>query len=259
MISIATDTTKAKNILVILGHPASDSYCKALVDSYVSGVMESRKAREDESGRTSGDESRNNNVRNGIKKSEKQNASEDESVVGADTIGTTSKDESLEASEKTIRTFQISKLSFSRDMDGYKSDAELEPDLIKAQELIKWADHLTFIFPIWWSGMPSVMKSFIERVFVPGFAFKYKKNPRRITWDKLLTGKSATIIMTMDAPPFYYRWFVGNPAGRMLKTGILNFCGVHPVKQYFFGSVKMSSEQQKKKWIDKVYTIGLHE
>lgn len=44
------------------------------------------------------------------------------------------------------------------------------------RDLITWADQLIFIFPTWWSGMPAILKGFIERVFVAGFA--YENTPR---------------------------------------------------------------------------------
>ena len=48
--------------------------------------------------------------------------------------------------------------------------AEME----KYRDLVTWADHLIFIFPIWWSGMPAILKGFIDRVFVADFAYSYK-------------------------------------------------------------------------------------
>lgn len=40
------------------------------------------------------------------------------------------------------------------------------------RDLITWADQLIFIFPTWWSGMPAILKGFIERIFVAGFAYE---------------------------------------------------------------------------------------
>lgn len=53
------------------------------------------------------------------------------------------------------------------------------------RDLITWADQLIFIFPTWWSGMPAILKGFIERVFVTGFA--YENTPRGL--DGKLTDK----------------------------------------------------------------------
>ncbi|WP_138094742.1 NAD(P)H-dependent oxidoreductase [Sphingobacterium daejeonense] len=35
-----------------------------------------------------------------------------------------------------------------------------EKDILHAQSLIKWADHLVFIYPTWWGNMPAVLKAF---------------------------------------------------------------------------------------------------
>ncbi len=72
---------------------------------------------------------------------------------------------------------------------GYQKRIELEPDLLGAWEKIKWADHLVWIHPVWWGGLPAITKGFIDRVFLPGFAFKYRENS--VWWDRLLKGKTA--------------------------------------------------------------------
>jgi putative NADPH-quinone reductase len=106
---------------------------------------------------------------------------------------------------------------------------------------------------------PALLKVFIEMVFSSGFAYKYKESPRRVTWEKKLKGKSARILTTMDAPVWYYKWVVGDPSFKMMRKGVLNFCGVKPVYKNYFGSVKMSSKKQRKKWLEKIYKVGLNE
>lgn len=40
------------------------------------------------------------------------------------------------------------------------------------------ADVLAFVFPMWWSGPPSMLKGFFDRVLVPGVAFDMADNGR---------------------------------------------------------------------------------
>jgi NAD(P)H dehydrogenase (quinone) len=103
-------------------------------------------------------------------------------------------------------------------------------------KLIKWADHLVFVYPTWWGTMPALLKGFIDKVFLPGFGFKYRKDS--VWWDKLLTGKSARLIVTMDTPPWYFRWVYGRPSHNAMKKSTLEFCGVKPVKIISIGPVK---------------------
>jgi len=130
----------------------------------------------------------------------------------------------------------------------------LEPELIHAQELIRKATHLVWVYPTWWATFPAIMKGFIDRVFLPGFAFKYWKDS--LFWDKLLTGKSARLLVTMDTPPWYYRWVYGAPGHKAIKKGVLEFCGISPVSVSTFGPVKSASKEKIQTWLRKVYQLG---
>jgi multimeric flavodoxin WrbA len=56
---------------------------------------------------------------------------------------------------------------------GYRKRTELEPDLLKVQQDILNADHLVFVYPTWWGTYPALLKGFIDRVFLPKFAFEF--------------------------------------------------------------------------------------
>jgi putative NADPH-quinone reductase len=134
--------------------------------------------------------------------------------------------------------------------EGYRGVQPLEPDLLAAQDAIRWAEHLVFIYPIWWASVPAVLKGFLDRVFLPGFAFKYR--PGKSFPEKLLQGRSAHIVATMDTPPWYFRWLYSAPGLRQMKKNTLEFCGVQPVKTLALGPVLGSSAQQRAAWVEKV-------
>lgn len=159
------------------------------------------------------------------------------------------------ASGAQIREIELRRLKFDLNFsEGYRGNQELEPDLVKAQEDIQWADHLVLIYPNWWSTFPALLKGFIDRTFLPGFAFKYRKGG--LLWDKLLTGRSARLIVTMDTPPWYYRLVYRRPGHNAMKRGILEFCGIRPVRITTIGSLKISSEKRREKWMAKVGRLG---
>lgn len=137
---------------------------------------------------------------------------------------------------------------------GYKQTQELEEDLIRSQELIKWAEHIVFVYPTWWGTMPALLKGFIDRVFLPGFAFKYREDSP--FWDKYLTGKSARLVVTMDAPVWYNKFVYGSAGHKAMKKTTLQFCGIKPVKVTTIGSVKQSKSETLKNWIEKVKHCG---
>lgn len=160
-----------------------------------------------------------------------------------------------EQSEAEIKEIVIAELNFNPNLQfGYQKKMELEPDLIEAWEKILWSDHLVWIHPVWWGGLPAITKGFVDRLFLPGLAFRYRENS--VWWDKLLKGKTAHIITTLDQPGFYYRLFFGRPSVNQLKKSVLEFCGIKPVKVSYIGIIKTSDENQRKTWLKKIQRSG---
>lgn len=154
-----------------------------------------------------------------------------------------------------IKEIVIANLNFNPNLQfGYQKRMELEPDLLNAWDIIRWADHLVWVHPVWWGGFPALMKGFIDRLFLPGFAYKYRENS--VWWDKLLKGKTAHIITTLDQPGWYYRLMYGRPSVNQLKRSTLEFCGIKPVKVTYIGIVRDSKEDQRRKWLGKVKELG---
>lgn len=189
-----------KRTLIILGHPASDSFCGFLVNRYAEGV--------------------------------KEGGSE-------------------------VKIIRLSELSFNPILNqGYRNTQDLEPDLVAAQQDILWAEHLVLVYPLWWGAMPALLKGFIDRVFLPKFAFRYRKNS--VLWDRLLAGRSAHVLVTMDTPPWYFRWVYRMPGHHQIKQTILEFSGIKPVKIFSFGPIRGSSEHKRKSWAEKARRLGLY-
>ena len=102
--------------------------------------------------------------------------------------------------------------------------------------------------------MPALLKGFIDRTFLPSFAFKYRD--KSALWDKLLTGRSARLLVTMDSPPWYFKWVNHMPNHYQMKKTILEFCGINPVRISSFGAVKGSTAQQKAQWLAQAKQLG---
>lgn len=154
-----------------------------------------------------------------------------------------------------IQEIIVRDLKFNLNLQfGYRKRTELEPDLLNAQEKIKWADHIVIIYPVWWGSVPAILKGFIDRVFIPGFAFKKRENS--LWWDKYLTNKSARIIATMDQPSWYYRLVYRRPSHNAIKKLTLEFCGIKPVRTTSIGPVRLSKDSYRHKWLNKIEKLG---
>lgn len=139
-------------------------------------------------------------------------------------------------------------------MYGYRKRTELEPDLLEAWEKLQWAEHIVWIYPTWWASPPALLKGFIERLFLPGFAFEYQdKSPFP---KKLLKGRTSEIISTMDAPVFYYKWIVKDIGGKMIRKDIGAFCGIKNIRTTYLATLKTSTPEQRQKWLNKIELIA---
>ncbi len=130
---------------------------------------------------------------------------------------------------------------------------ELPEVLRPVQEAIRAADHLVIIYPLWLGEMPALLKGLLEQVLRPGFAVGDYGQPGGNR--RLLSGKSARIIITMGMPGLVYRWYFAAHSLKSLKRNILAFCGIAPVRSTFFGMAG-SSTVRRENWLRKVFHLG---
>lgn len=154
-----------------------------------------------------------------------------------------------------VRVLRLGELAFDSILHaGYRRIQALEPDLVSAQAEILWAEHLVFVYPVWWGAMPALLKGFFDRLFLPGFAFKYRDGS--VLWDRLLSGRSARLLVTMGTPPWYYRWVYRMPGHNQMRRTILEFSGIKPVKTTGFGPVRGSGAARRQRWLDAARRLG---
>ena len=140
---------------------------------------------------------------------------------------------------------------------GYRAIQELEPDLQRFQELVKSSDHFVVIHPVWWVGMPAILKGLFDRAWLPGSAFRYmrmRSGKRSIFWHRMFRGHSARIIIASGTQPWLVRLLPGN-VNAQLKWGILWFAGFS-VGTTWFGPSENVPEERKKRWVNKIHKLG---
>lgn len=140
---------------------------------------------------------------------------------------------------------------------GYRAIQQLEPDLVRFQENIKNADHFVVIYPVWWVGMPALLKGLFDRAWLPGSAFRYMRTRtgnRSIFWHRLFRGKTARIFMTSGTHPILVRFLPGN-VNAQLRWGILWFAGFS-VRTCWFGPAENVPAKQKERWLGRVRSLA---
>lgn len=154
-----------------------------------------------------------------------------------------------------VMVLNLFELKFDLNLaNGYSKRTDLEPDLILAQEKITWAQHIVIVHPVWWGSTPALLKGFFDRIFLPGFSFKYRQEG--VLWDKLLKGRTGHIIFTSDTPIWIYNYFFLSPSVNQVKKRTLEFCGISPVKVTGIGPIRQSKQEFREKWLERVKQLG---
>lgn len=132
-------------------------------------------------------------------------------------------------------------------------DSAPPPVIANVQQEIRWADHLVIFYPLWLGSMPARLKGFFEQVMRPGFA--YGQGGKMGLPKKLLTGKSARIVVTMGMPAAFYNIIYRAHSLKTLKRNILAFCGIGPVRASVIGTVDRNAVRRAA-WLRKMETFG---
>lgn len=157
--------------------------------------------------------------------------------------------------EHERKLLQLASMQFDPNLgEGYDRDHPLESDLVHFQEALAWADHAVFVAPVWWGAIPAKFKGLFDRAFLPGYAFQYE--PGKQIPKKLLKGRTATIILNMDTPPWYFRLFQGAPALKQLKIATLEFSGIKVLESKMIGPIIHASDVKREAWLDQIRAMA---
>ncbi len=135
------------------------------------------------------------------------------------------------------------------DLSAFRARAPSDPHVLAYQARLARADHLIFIFPIWWELMPALTKGFVDRVIFPGAAYDYANadNTRmRPRWARL---KGVTVITTMNTPGWLYGLVFGNAIKKALVLGTFWKMGYRHVKWLSFNRVKAVPKAKRERWL----------
>lgn len=120
---------------------------------------------------------------------------------------------------------------------------QLPADIATEQAHVREADAITVIYPVWWTGLPAILKGYIDRVFLYGFAYEYgPQGP-----EGKLKGKKVVLLSSVGHPNEVYE--ARGMLASMRQTsdeGIFGFCGMDVVEHRFFGGIPASDEASRK-------------
>jgi len=134
------------------------------------------------------------------------------------------------------------------DLKAFMDHAPIDPQVIDYNNRLKNADHLIFIFPIWWDLMPAMTKGFIDRVLSPGIV--YDHHPRGFGLIPLLKNlKGVTIITTMNKPKIMYWLLIGNLIRKAMLRSVFKTMGYKNLNWISHNMVKSVTQEKRVKWL----------
>ncbi|WP_018627373.1 NAD(P)H-dependent oxidoreductase [Niabella aurantiaca] len=134
------------------------------------------------------------------------------------------------------------------DLKAFMDHKPVDIQVIAYNERLEKADHLIFIFPIWWDLMPAMTKGFIDRVLTPGVV--YDHHPRGFGLVPLLKNlKGVTVITTMNKPKIMYSLLIGNLIKKAIIKSVFKTMGYKNLKWISYNMVKSVSQGKRVKWL----------
>lgn len=163
----------------------------------------------------------------------------------------------LRTSGVEVEVLTLRELDFDPNLRfGFSGKQELEADLKRAQSLIERSNHVAWFFPTWWAGPPALVKAFIDRAFLPGWAFKYRSKAGASLPQTFLDNRSSRVVTTMDSPGFWYQLWHRASVHASFVNATLRFVGFGPVWSTTIYKQKDLSESERTRWFAKLEALG---
>ncbi len=155
------------------------------------------------------------------------------------------------SSEHSVEVLNLGELQFDPVLRcGYSEIMPDDPDILRSQQLVVWADHIVFAYPLWWGTAPSLMTGWIARVFTPGFAYNAKSLGHI---ERHLQGKTGDVIITSRMPRFAW-WLTGNSGAKPFTNNLFLLTGIKKRRVLTLGymSLKQDTEERRERFLRNV-------
>ncbi len=165
--------------------------------------------------------------------------------------------EALEQNGHAVRVRDLYALEFqpvltASDLAGAPK-GNVAVEIRTEQAHVAWADVITFIYPLWWAGMPAIAKGYVDRVFTDGFAYRFGSKGL----ERLLSAKKAVTITTLgDTEENYRKKGFFEAMDKLMDEILFDFPGISVLAHKYFGAVPLATDADRKRMLDEVRLLA---
>jgi NAD(P)H dehydrogenase (quinone) len=132
------------------------------------------------------------------------------------------------------------------DLAAWRQGTAVDPLVLDYQQRLLAAQHLAFVFPVWWEAMPAATKGFLDRVLTKGVIYEELADVRGNPFRSRMTNLSGvSVLSVMTTPDKAYRWWYRDPLTKILFKGTFAKIGVPNLRWTNYASVASKTPQQR--------------
>ncbi|MFR9166324.1 MAG: NAD(P)H-dependent oxidoreductase [Dysgonomonas sp.] len=128
----------------------------------------------------------------------------------------------------------------------YSRGQSVDPLVKRYQDLLRQADRVVFLFPIWWGTMPAILKGFFDKVFIKDFAFNYENG-----WTALLNPSKTTVITTSESPTAAFE----NSIAKSFIPNMLESVGLRNAEWHNCEYVSHGTKEHRQDFLKKIKEV----
>jgi NAD(P)H dehydrogenase (quinone) len=139
------------------------------------------------------------------------------------------------------------------DLNAMKDGMTIPEDIRVEQNHIRWADVITFIYPVWWISLPAILKGYVDKVFLFGFAYGHTPDGVK----GLLPGKKAVVFTSSGSKADHFQ-----ESGKLqsvntaIQLGTMEFCALDMVDHIHFAPVgRFTTQEMVDQWTQDIRAL----
>lgn len=159
----------------------------------------------------------------------------------------------LKSGNKAFQIIDLNKDNFNPvltepELALYSKGQYSDPLVGKYQNMLKESNEVALIYPVWWMDMPAILKGFLDKVLLYGFAFNYENG-----WTPLLNISKTTVITTSEQADENFIGS-GDPINDFIKNS-LSGVGFKNVTWHNCDHIVSGSDEHRKKFLEKIENL----